>query len=290
MTDTQGQEAEPVVEEATQTVEETQAQEEVTEETQEEESEGEETETTAAETEEQEVDYKSKAEENERIAQARRDKINKQRAALSQQNEQIRELREQVNALQRQEVAEEPSIDDFETHDEYVNALADHRAKIKVQEELKEAKAAEAQELEQKRMAEEAAIFAKQEQEYRISNPQYDEAKTELQEYMNLNPADNRVLDAVYEQASKDGMLPEMIAYFGGNDGANLAEFGKISSLTPIEAAVEIYKIQQRLKVKEAPKEEKPLPKPIKSVKGTAKGKKDLKDMSPRELVDSLMS
>lgn len=186
----------------------------------------------------------------------------------------IQELAELQAKLTQQEPEKEPSIDDFETHDEYVNALADYRADKKAREAqqkyLQQQQAAEQAKIVQERNS----IVQKQEAEYIAVNPKYEAAKAEFSSFVLSGNIPKAVEDAIVTQAF-DGNVPQVIDYFGANNGERLDELAEITKMPPIKAAIEIYKIQQKLKAP-VKKEEKPLPKPVKKVVGTSKGSKDL--------------
>ena len=234
--------------------------------------------------EEVEVDYEVKSKELEDSLSARQNKIDKQRAALSQSNNKIQELQSQLNKLQETKAPEAPNENDYETYAEYGEArlkyMVDNQVKLERKQDLIERQS----KLQEDRSNAQQAEFLKTEQTYRQANPNYDRAKKELQDHITLSPVSGAVGDAIYEQASRDGMLPDVINYFGDNSGEKLSEFERISALSPIEAAVEVYKIQQSLKSAPEKSTVKPLPKPLNTIKGTSRAGKSLLDMSPEEL------
>jgi hypothetical protein len=285
MTDDQGSDAEP--EAKAEQGQEAAVEESTTEET-EVETEAEEAEAVAEEEVEVEVDYKAESEKLKQDVETKQKFIKRQRAALAQQNKQREELQAQLNAIQSAQVeSKEPSIDDFDTHDEYVDAVADFRADQRVKQAHEKLLKEQQQTLADNQAREQQQIFMKQEQEYRAVNPKYDESKAELQAHMQTINANNATMDAIYEQASREGGLPEVVDFFGEDGGVNLNEFDRISALSPTEAAVEVYKIQQKLKTV-TPEKTKPLPKPIKDIKGKSKGKKDISQMTGKELLERM--
>ena len=191
--------------------------------------------------------------------------------AYDKRKQELQALQEQVQA---QEPVEEPKIDNYETHEEYVEALAEFRADQKVKQKQQDfieqqSKMAEVQKNQsrlQKRANEEA--------EYIKDNPHYQQSADEVDAFLKTfeirDDVGNAVLDIIY-----NGNVPQVIDYFGSNNGENLHKLKDISQLTPVEAAVEIYKIQQSLKAP-APKEIKPPPKPVNKPKGGGKPSKDL--------------
>ena len=231
---------------------------------------------TVADVEEVEVDYKVLSEKQERSNRSAEGKIEKQRAALSQANAKIQEMQQQLAQTLKVDAPLEPSIDDFETHDDYVEAVSDFKAELKFSQKQEAAKQAELQQRQADLLTEQKKQFDTSEQEYRAANPDYDRAKTELQDFLVTTPINGAIGDAIYEAAAFVG-VPNVIDYFGGNGGENLAEFEKLSKMSPVGAAYEIFKLGQKLSgVK--PEKSKPLPKPVKTVSGSGSSKKDLSD------------
>ena len=227
-----------------------------------------------ADVEEVEVDHKVLSEQLKRETEGKQGKIDKQRAALSQANAKIQEMQQQLAQTLKVEAPLEPSIDDFETHDDYVEAVSDFKAELKFSQKQEAAKQAELQQRQADLLTEQKKQFDTSEQEYRAANPDYDRAKTELQDFLVTTPINGAIGDAIYEAAAFVG-VPNVIDYFGGNGGENLAEFEKLSKMSPVGAAYEIFKLGQKLSgVK--PEKSKPLPKPVKTVNGSGSSKKDL--------------
>lgn len=287
--ETQGIEAEP--QETQGDIAEIAPDTETQEPTQEESDNSEETPVEEAQKEEvqEEVDYKSRYEKLEKESKARQDKINKQRAALSQNNKKVQELSAQLEALQVSQaaVSKEPVVDDYETFEEFTDALASYKADALVKSSQ------EKMLLEQKQIAEaekqrvQNEQFNRAEADYRVKNPNYDLAKDELAKHIEVFPVNTPVANAILEQASRGGNVAEIINYFGADNGAKIPEFDRIAALSPTEAAVEIYKIQTSLK-NVSPVVKNPLPKPIKSLNGGAKLKRSPQDsMSINEWMES---
>lgn len=227
-----------------------------------------------ADVEEVEVDHKVLSETLKRNNKSAEGKIEKQRAALSQANAKIQEMQQQIAATLKVEAPVEPSIDEFETHEEYVEAVSDFKAERKFSEKQEAAKQAELHQKQADLLAEQKKQFDTSEQEYRIANPDYDRAKVEMQDYLVTNPLNGAIGDAIYEAASFVG-VPNVIDYFGSNGGENLAELDSISKMSPVGAAYEIFKLGQKLSSVKSEKS-KPLPKPVKTVSGSGSSKKDL--------------
>jgi hypothetical protein len=218
--------------------------------------------------------------------------IDRKTAALGDANRKIQELMQEMQTMRQAQPQDqdepEPNIDDFETHADYVDAMANHRAKKlvqaerdKMQQEVEKAKIVELQQQRER-------VRVEQEKEYLVENPLYEDSKKEFFGFVqaaNVNPA---VENAIVEQAF-DGNVPQLIDYFGANNGENLDKLAEIVKLSPVKAAVEIYKLQQSLATPVNQKKEKPAFKPAaKMPKGKGAPKKTLDDLSGDELLKAL--
>ena len=289
MTEAQGVEAEPVTEaQETEVKTEVVEAEDTKENTDEGETEGESTE------EQPELSVEEKLEKLERDVAGKQKKIDRQTAAYRKQQEaldrQKQEYEKVTSLLEQQQPDKEPVIDDFETHDEYVNALVDYKAKAQVQQEREQMMLQQQQVQQQQIMQERLSLRQQQEAEFMTENPLYKASAQEVDAFIQgINEAElpQGTTDAVLTQLYQ-GNVPEVIDYFGSNDGENLEELGEITRMTPPEAAVAIYKIQQKLSNAPAVKKEtKPKTKPVdKPPKGNASGKKPLHKQDGKGVMD----
>lgn len=229
-----------------------------------------------------------KAERLEREAAAKQKAIDRKTAAYHAQQRKIAELQEQLAKINQQPQAEglkEPNIDDFDSYAEYEKAKEEFVTK-KVEREIKAKMLQEQYQTEQQRaLQEKLAKRQAQEAVYLKENPAYSQSVKEVTDFLPTLNAPDAVQEAVLE-AVYDGNVPQIIDYFGANNGERLEELARISQLTPAKAAIEVYKIQQKLSQKVPEKKEvKQVPKPIEKVKGVNKGSKTLSQMSPDELI-----
>lgn len=220
----------------------------------------------AAEVEEVEVDYKAKADKLEKKLASENAKIGRQRAALSQLQKEKQELAQrQAETKPVDSSTNEPNENNYETYDEYEAARVTYFREQGRNEALKESQEQNAKQ--------QAAIkdmeFQQAEQTYRQSNPVYDDAKAEVINHYAVAPVPEAVGSAISDIAERGNGLPELINYFGENGGERLGELEIISRLSPVEAAVEVYKIQQSLSAEPAKAKPAPKPAPIKRVKGS---------------------
>lgn len=222
--------------------------------------------------------------------------IDRRTAALSTLQKKFEEERQQREQLmQRIEQAEpkkEPDIDDFDTHEEYVDAVANFRAEQKVAEQQKQMLKQQEEMQKAQIMQERQSVRAEQEAEYMKENPLYRASVSEVDSYLRMLEVRNDVQDAVIDQIYS-GNVPAVIDYFGSNNGEHLDELGKISKMPAHKAAVEIYKIQQKLEAGLATSKtdpEKPDVKPVKVERGNTKSRKSLDKQSPKEILDWVKS
>lgn len=233
-----------------------------------------------------------KLERLEREAAGKQKAIDRKTAAYhalqKKYDEQRQEQERLAKLIEQQTPGKEPVIDDYETHEEYVNALVEHRAKAEVHKEREKLMAQQAQMQQEQIMQERLKLRQSQEVEYLSKNPMYQTAANEVDLYIkgitDVSPATQ---EAVIAQMY-DGNVPAVIDYFGANDGENLEELGAIARMTPPEAAVAIYKIQQKLSAVPVvnKKETAPKPKPVKVAKGSSNASKPLAKRSGSEVLD----
>ena len=229
------------------------------------------------EVEEVEVDYKAKADKLEKKLASEQAKIGRQRAALSQLQEKQEQEKRQAEAVKPVEALNaEPNENNYETYDEYEAARVTYFKSQGRNEALKESYEQNAKQ----QQAIKDMEFQKVEQTYRQSNPVYDDAKAEVINHYAIAPVPEAVGSAISEIAERGNGLPELINYFGENGGERLGELEIISRMSPVEAAVEVYKIQKSLSAEPAKAKPTPKPAPIKRVKGSGTINKGLNENS----------
>jgi len=285
-TDTQEAQASIVTDAPVQKQAETQDQEVETQET-----EAEETEDASPEAESEESEPEKTVEE--KYAELKQEAETKQKAidrktaaytALQRAHEkQQQELQAMQEKIQSQEPEKEPSIDDFETHDDYVNALTEYRAnklvKAKESELIEAQQQAKAKELADAR----AKIMLEKETEYLEINPKYPASKAEFGAFISTANIRPDVEAAIVGQAFK-GNPAHIIDYFGSNNGENIGQLEEIASMSAPDAAIEIYKIQQSLTTP-APKENKPPPAPVNKPRGKGAVSKSVDKMDGSDVL-----
>lgn len=184
------------------------------------------------------------------------------------------EFQDLQSKLKSEEPLKEPSIDDFETHDDYIRAVKEHTAKVAKRQAQEEFQQRQVQSQHQQLVMQRAQKRQAEEAEYIKQNPDYIYSKAEVDSFISTMDVSEAVANAVADQAF-EGNVAQLFDYFGRNNGENLDKLAEISRMTPTKAAVEIYKIQQSLKAPEK-KEVKPPPKPVDVPKGGGKPRKTL--------------
>ena len=225
----------------------------------------------------------------ERENAGKQKKIDRQTAANRASNEKQEKLRQENEKLQalivQQKPETEPKVDDFETHEEYNDAVKDYiskQAKAEAQQEF----LAQQQHVQQEQLTNERMTLRRsQEAEYIVENPMYNAAANEVGAYIKSLDVSHGTEEAVISQLY-DGNVPSVIDYFGSNNGENLEELGQISRLSPPQAAVAIYKIQQKLSANPVKTKTTPKVTPVKVQRGDSKAFKPLSKKSGTDILD----
>lgn len=244
------------------------------------------TEALDTEVEEQEpetVEDKAARLEKENIKTTRR--IGRKTAALSALQKNNEDLQRQLQEMQQTakpvDAPTEPLIDDFESYEDFQEAVVNHRTEMGVQKALNAQNEAKASELKLQAQKTRHDLVQTQEHDFLQVNPDYTDSREEFVAHTANLRIDPQVENAMIEVALEAGSMADVISYFGENGGERLAEFDEISKLSPWKAAIRIDKIVSSLKSGRPPVEKKkPLPKPIKKVSGSGRPSKGLNENS----------
>jgi hypothetical protein len=217
---------------------------------------------------EPEMTTEEKLEKLQRETKGQQKAIDRKTAAyrdLQKAYERERQELEQLRQAQQQAQADvkPPSPDDFDTHEEYDKARLDYEVERRLAHKQDEFVKAQQMQQQQKLAQERTSLAMMHEKEYLSVNPNYESSKKEFSDYLAVANVPKDVEAAFVQQAYK-GNTAQLIDYFGADNGARLDKLQEIAGMNPIDAAIEVYKIQQTL---DAPKkkETKPAPKPIKT-------------------------
>jgi len=229
---------------------------------------------------EPEISLEERLTQLERDVASKQKAINRKTAAYSDlQKAHERQLKE-FKALEERVQVEapdlEPKIDDYDSYQEYDDARLEY-LKSKAEQEaqtnlLNKQREEQQQALKQEREAE----SQRQETEYLKVNPSYSASKEEFLHFIQTVKVSPAVENAFVEQIF-EGNVPEIIDYFGRNNGENMDKLHEIAKMSPVKAGIEVYKIQQSLKTPQK-KEVKPASVPVKKPRGAGAQKKSLDD------------
>lgn len=244
------------------------------------------TETVETETEEVQETLEERLARLEKEREADQRKINRQKKSNSAQLKQIEELLAKQQEAEAQKVepkVTEPNIDDYDTFEEYQDALAEHKAEQIVQDKLRKVEQEKAQAEQQQRIAERQKKVHELEHKYSELNPTYADAREEFVAFTNTMKLNPQTDDAIIDTAIDAGTLPILVNYFGENGGERLDEFVEIAKLSPVKAGIAIHELGKELSVKSVPEKKKPLPKPAKKIEGASKPRGGLDDLKEGE-------
>ncbi len=148
--------------------------------------------------------------------------------ALEREN---KRLKEQLTPPKQEEGPKKPNKADFKSDEEYIEAVADYRAELKIKEREDAAHAAALEERQREVIATAEQRIAKA----RETVPDFDEV---------LKDNDTQVPPAVAAYMQESDLFAELAYYFG----KNTEELEKISKLSPPKQLVAIGKIESTLK------------------------------------------
>lgn len=236
------------------------------------------------ETQVEEESVETKYEKAQKRLEAQEQKIRRQTKSYAQMQKNFEETRKQLEEFTAQqqkteESTEAPKLDDFDSYDEFLEAAAEYKAKEKFTKLEQEKKQAEMQAQYERMMQERAKNYEAMKADFVQNVPDYQEAEEEFMSFTaelqgKVNPATQ---DAFTQIAYAENAVPQLIHYFGAEHGARMNELIELSQKNPALAAVETYKLVQKLKsTPQAKKEPKQPPKPPSRVNATGTTRKDL--------------
>lgn len=211
-------------------------------------------------------------------------RINRMRAALGDKERQLLELSERVKSLEvkPQDTTQGPNEADFETTEEYLEARG---AWKKEQEYLAKDQERAAQEKAEKYKAdliEKSNSFKKKEEDFRKVTPDYDDATSVLNEYVEFADKSTNEFQVFRDMLLTSDNLPALSYHLGKNPDV-LEGFFKMNAP---QMAREIAKIELKIASDVKPQTAKPIPEGISPVSGSTKTGKSIDQMSGRELLN----
>ena len=166
----------------------------------------------------------------------------RQAEQLMEQNRQLQEAILKSQEKPPEETAPEatePKLDQFQSYEEYVAALADFKAEQKVRSILEERASQEAEVEAAKTRAEKEREFMARAETYKAERPDFDNVA-----FNPLLPVTPEMADVI--NASENG--PQVLYHLG----QNMAEATRISNLPPVMQAAELGRIEARITMPQA--------------------------------------
>ena len=213
-------------------------------------------------------------------------RLSRKTAATKAQAEKIEALEKQISELSANTVQtdDSPKEDDYNTFEEWQEAVVEYKAEKKVSERLLAQKQEEKLKEETRQRQEQAKAFELKEHEFRSTTPDYDDKQGVFNELaadlIRQRGAENPTLSSMSQVILDSDMSPALVYHLGSNP--DMAE--EIADMTPIRAAKELWKLEMSLG-KSEPLEEKRMPAPAKSLNGTGRANKSIDNMSAGDLM-----
>lgn len=209
-------------------------------------------------------------------------KVKRQTAAYAQLQRKYEEDRAAWEQAQQPELVK-PSLDAFDSIedyekavDEYIEKRSENAAGSKATEQMEQAR-------QQEQYAERQADFNAKQAEVMAKHADYNEAADVVTQYLNLadpnHPSTKMFRDSILESDN----APALVYFLGKNE----AKIEALMTKPPVTIAKMVAGYEQELKAQNVAPVKKVKPKPIKSVKATGKGKKDLSKMTGKEIIES---
>lgn len=188
-----------------------------------------------------------------------------ERARLAAENEYLRQQLEQRQTPQQEKPSGPPKLEQFETAEDYIDALADYKL------EQRMAKLQEQSEQHRQESAESEYVGAVRDKLLQTAE-KYDD----FHEVVDSIPADY-VTPAMFDAIAESDVSGEISYYLGNNH----SEAAKIAKMTPVQQVKAIDRLEAKLK---GPKEVSKAPPPMETTgRGRAKTEPDLEKMSVSE-------
>jgi len=209
-------------------------------------------------------------------------KIKRQTAAYAQLQRTLEtERAERLQAAEPELV--KPSLDAFDSIEAYEKAVDDYIEKksetaagSKATEQMEQARYQEQNEARR-------ADFNTKQADVMANHADYNEAADVVQQYLSLADPNHPSVKMFRDSILESDNAPALIYHLGKNE----AKIEALMNKPPVAVAKMVAGYEQELKAQTVAPVKKVKPRPPKTVKATGKGKKDLSQMSGREIIDS---
>ncbi|NIQ07203.1 MAG: hypothetical protein GWO20_16185 [Candidatus Korarchaeota archaeon] len=210
-------------------------------------------------------------------------RIDRQTAALRSAEEKLRLAEQRIEEINKSSPVQEdkaPNMDDYDTVEEYTEAMAEYRADKIVKDKLKAEREAELQKAQQAKFEQMTKSFEEREASFRAENPEYKSNQENFEYNFNMinsqgkTPATQTIAQVLMERNSAPALINEL--------GRNEDLLHELSSMSPVEAVFKLAELERDISSRKKVKREE-VPPPVKSVNGTGKGKKSVSNMNVDE-------
>ena len=199
---------------------------------------------------------------------------------LAQSHEEKQELIARIEALEKsaQPKAEQPNPDNFDTHEEFIEALTDWKLEQKLgkQQEENEKKAAE--QAQQAQMAKVRETFEAREAEFSADKSDYLPVVENLSSQLAQTQKNAEIINEIVNRDDGPALLYAL--------GQNMEKAAEVFDLQSSFAIDRLNSVAESLKPQEQPESKQPLPKPPSPVKSKGTAHKDPDKMTPDEWLD----
>lgn len=216
-------------------------------------------------------------------------RIARQTAANRDQQRQLQEAKARIAELEKlsqsiKPLDDKPNQDNFETFEEFTDALADWKLAQKEKakgEEANKGKTVEDQVKAQVEFEKKRLEFETRENAFRSREPEYEKHAAVVNKFLGLADPKSETYQAFGQTVASSERAPELINYLGKNP----QEIVEMFHMTPYELKDRLDEIIDTFA--DAPKATpRELPAPPNAVKGSTRVSKSPDQMSGRELVD----
>lgn len=226
------------------------------------------------EVEQQPESTPDEAEQHKKGFQKRIDKLTRQKSEVEREVEYWKQqaLKQQAIAQPQEtkiETQDKPSAENFESYDEYIDALTDWKL---TQKEQTAKKQNESERLKQT-IDEKVASFKASSEQFASATPDYEDV---------LEGVDHIQITPSFENALLESKYGAQVAYELAKDPER---FAKINQMPVLQAAIEIGKVEASIDMRKQTSQAKPTnaPAPINPVGGSAPAVKSESEMSDSE-------
>ena len=230
--------------------------------------------------------------EVDKVKAAMQKRIDRKTAVTKSLESKVQQLEQEKAELlkraQKEAVTQdpEPQPDNFDTWEDYQNALVDFRAEQKVKKERAEMQRAQLEQKQQEIQRKQREAFSQKEAEFKKIHPDYDEKAEvimDIAQDMQTRGVSSPTLELMARVMMEAPNAPALVYTLG----ANPELIDQIADMSPVEAAFEMFRLHEAYS---RPKETKQAPAPISPTRASSSGSKPLSKRSGSEILEWVRS